>query len=137
MSNIVLTSDYDKPTDEIIKQILGNATLYFDWLEKITKTKFKKEWKYYNSKTGWIYKIYDSKKSLCWIKILNNSFEAHFAFRYDERELILMERISPKIQEELSFVEKKMEGYLLCLAVSNNYEFEELRLLVEFLIKFR
>lgn len=124
MSNVVLTDKSLIPDDARLQAALETAFPFFKKLEDLTKA-YTKEWKFYNAKSGWTYKVADKKKALCWITPYQGNFNVSFALREPEKETLLNSNVSGQIREKLLTAEKFPEGFGLRLNIKNEAECRE------------
>ncbi len=97
MIDIVLNEKGLMPDEALLKPTLIEAYTFFEKLEGMIK-EFSHEWKFYNKKSGWIYKVFNKKKSLFYITPLRNNFNIGFAIRENEREALLQSDIEEDIK---------------------------------------
>ena len=136
MSDIVLAEKSLTPDESQLESILDNVYSFFKKLEELTET-YTHEWKFYNKKSGWVYKVSDKKKALFWVTPLRNSFNIGFALRESEKETLLNCEISSEIREKLISAEKYPEGYALRMNIKNEDDFNNLIKILHVVMKLR
>lgn len=87
--------------------------------------------------SGWMQKISDSKKALCYIIPLENAFKVSLTVREKEREDFLKDKTLAAIHAPLSSARKFAEGYALQFAVADQDSFLPLKALIQKLIAAR
>lgn len=136
MDEIVLTDKTNTPGEELLRSTLGKAYSSFIKLDELTAD-FSHEWKFYNKKSGWIYKIFDKKKSLCWITPLKEYYNMVLSLREQEREIVLKKNISKEINEKLVSSKKYPEGYALSLKIQKKDDYHHAEQLLLTLMELR
>ena len=105
-------TDKNNPPDErSLKAALSGLYDFYNELSETTET-FKKDWHFYKS-SGWVQKIYDSKKSLCHIIPKSGGFNVNFTIREREKEHLEQTERFHFMFEKLKSAKKYPEGYLL------------------------
>lgn len=66
MEEKILINKKEKPTDLILKSTLGETYQYFEILKEINNY-FSQDWYFTSPKSGWTFKVYDSKIVLFWV----------------------------------------------------------------------
>lgn len=106
-----------KPEPELLKKALGNCFPLYEALLEKTGT-FSAEWNH--SKTsGWMLKIADRKKALCYLIPLQDAFRVHLTVREAEKEILLKEKSLSGLHEQLRGAKKYTEGFLVQFLVSD------------------
>jgi hypothetical protein len=136
MAEIVLGSKDIFPDEAVLKSTLAKSYTYYKKLEALTKG-FSHEWKFYNKKSGWVFKVMDKKKALFWITPLNGNFNIGFAVRECEKDTLIAGNISKGMKEKLSNAEKYPEGYAVRLNIGNKDDFEEIAQALKILMDLR
>src|SRR5271157_2006982 len=122
---MILTDKFVIPNDSLLLSTLGTTFPFFKKLEELTEF-YKKEWKYYNIKSGWTYKVSNKNKALFYITPLKDNFNINFGIRENEKDMLLNNQISKEIREKLLSAEKYPEGYALRLNIKNENDFKNL-----------
>ena len=136
MSDIVLIKKSVIPDDSQLKLTLGTTYSFLKKLEGLTEN-YVREWKFYNKKSGWIYKVSNKKKSLFYVTPLKNNFNIGFALRESEREALLNSKLSNETREKLLSAEKYPEGFALRLNIKNKDDFNNLITIVSVIMELR
>lgn len=136
MGETLLSDKAVFPDDSVLKKTLGNCFSFFQSLNDLTKN-FNREWKFYNSKSGWVYKVGGKKKALFYITPDSQSFRIGFAVREAEKELLLDGELSPDIREKLLSAEKFPEGYALRLSIRNENDYDNLQIVLKTIMEAR
>jgi hypothetical protein len=129
MSTVILTDKSQTPDDSSLQATLESVFPFFKKLQDLTKS-YTQEWKFYNTKSGWTYKIAGKKKALCWVTPYQGNLSIGFALRESEKETLLNSAISSHIREILSNAEKFPEGFALRLNIKNEAEFKDLEVVL-------
>jgi len=136
MSDIVFNDKLNIPDVPALEKALGETYSYFKRLDEETSD-YTREWKFYNPKSGWVYKVAQKKKSLFYITPLDGRFNIGFAIRETEKEALLQENISSTLREKVIKADKYPEGYALRFSVCDKTDFTDVGVVLSTLIKLR
>lgn len=109
-----------KPDSANLAAALGLTFDFYLELLAIT-TAFKPAWNHSKS-SGWMLKISDGKKALCYIIPLSGCFKISLTLREAEREILLNDSTLTELHQQLSTAQKFVEGYALQFIISNKKE---------------
>ena len=125
MENRPFSDKNEKPDNDSLTKILGKTKSHYDDLVKSTEN-FNRNWNYSKS-SGWIQKVYDSKKALFYLIPSNGCFEISMAIRQKEKDSILNDMSQKKYHELLTEANKYSEGYHIQFITSNlkDYKFSK------------
>ncbi|QQS35836.1 MAG: DUF3788 family protein [Ignavibacteriales bacterium] len=124
-----------KPDEAGLKKALGKT---FSFYEKIIKqvSSFKSDWSFYN-KSGWLLKIYDSKKALLYFVPLKNEFMISMTIRENERTVFMKDDELSFFHEEMNTSKKYPEGYALRFIIKTKTDYDNVSLFIQKLISMR
>ena len=103
------------PKDDILKDILGKVFCYYEELLSTTKV-YCKQWSYTKS-AGWILKIHDKKKALCYFTPMENEYKIGLTVRENERLELLDNAKGSFLHNSLESAQRLSEGYPLYFIV--------------------
>ncbi len=136
MEERIFLDELNKPTDENIKNGLGNSYLYYIKLNDLTK-KYLRDWNFSKS-GGWMVKYYDKKKSLFYLVPLKNELKISLTIRENEKEIIMKEKsLDPGILTKVETAKKYVEGYAIQLIISTENDYLIFEKLIKKLIELR
>ena len=115
---IVFVDKSVQPGDTQLETTLKTVYPCFVALREATENLIQ-EWKYYNRKSGWIFKIREKKKAVLYLTPLENTFNIGMALRESERDTLIDSPISGELDVDLSSLRKYSEGYGLRFTVRN------------------
>lgn len=124
-----------KPDDESLKAALGKMFSAYTKVLKQTFS-FKSEWAFYKS-SGWILKVYDSKKALLYIVPKFNEFMISMTIRENERNVFLKDDELSFTHEDLRNSKKYPEGYALRFIIKTKTDYDNVSLFIQKLISMR
>jgi hypothetical protein len=100
------------PTDAQLKSTLGRSFTYFENLQELTRERIQ-EWKFYNKKSGWIFKVSNKKRSIFYLAPYEKVFLIAMTVNEADRATLLESKIDKEIKSELESAKKYPEGYPL------------------------
>jgi len=110
-----------KPENDVLLRVLDeNYTIFVAFIEKINALGLVLEWNYYKD-GGWLGKVLQKNKNLCWLSIWNTGFKLGFLFTPKTiggfRELEISNEV--KSLEKVSGSTGKFIGVLLLIENEN------------------
>ncbi len=124
-----------RPTEELLKNILGEVYKLFFELDRIT-VQFKKDWNFSES-SGWMQKVYDKKKALYYFIPLNDSFLISLTLREHEKTEFITDVDLSELHDPLKSAKKYSEGYALKFSIKDRKSFLQFVKLIERIIEKR
>jgi hypothetical protein len=124
-----------KPTTVSLKNALATSFPFYQSLLGQVQG-FGSEW-IFSKMSGWMQKIADPKKSLCYIIPLNNSYKVNLTLRENERKLLIRDKTLKPLHAQISGARKYPEGFLMTFHVQDAAAAEECKLLIDKLIELR
>lgn len=118
MEPIVLTDPAIQPTDELIFEIIGENSVYWENLIEYLYDKhlnITEEWRYYNDGKSWLYKAVRKKQTLYWIGILKDTFRVSFWFGDKAEPIIEASTLPDSIKDD--FRNAKRYGQLRAISI--------------------
>lgn len=118
MEPIVLTDPSIKPSDELIFEIIGENSKYWEALIEYLYEKhlnITEEWRFYNDGKSWLYKAVRKKQTLYWIGVIKDTFRVTFWFGEKAEPIIEASTLPESIKEE--FRNAKRYGQLRAISV--------------------
>lgn len=124
-----------KPDEAGLKKALGKTFSLYDKIVKQVSL-FKSDWNFYN-KSGWLFKIYDSKKALFYIIPHKNEFMISMTIRENERAVFMKDDELSCFHEDMKTSKKYPEGYALRFIIKTKTDFDNVSLFIQKLISMR
>lgn len=87
-------------------------------------------WKCTHAKTGWSYRISDSKRVLLYLLPRDGYFKAAFVFGQNATDTIFASSIDSYIQQELRAAKVYVEGRGIRIDVNDNTRMEDIKMLI-------
>ncbi|MCF8241975.1 MAG: DUF3788 domain-containing protein [Melioribacteraceae bacterium] len=109
---IVFTDKENIPGESDLKETLGKTYSLFSELRDLTAI-HNSEWKYYNKKSGWIYKVNGPKKAVCYVSFYEKHFMIGLLVNEKEKEILLNSKVDEIAKDTLNDARKYPEGYAL------------------------
>jgi hypothetical protein len=107
-----------QPTDIELTDTLRQAFPFFSNLRNLTIQK-QQEWKFYNKKSGWVFKVRDTKKAVFYLTPLPDKFQIGMALNEKERSSLISSTLCAEYKEILMTARKYQEGYAFHTYVEN------------------
>lgn len=129
----IFTDKAIKPTEEDLKQALGDTFIIWESLAQFTKESYPnyiESWHFSGDKYGWSFRISDKKRVLIYLLPRDGFFKAAFVFGQKATDEILKSEIDENIKTELKAVKVYAEGRGIRIEVRNNTDFEDLKRLI-------
>jgi len=80
MEKAILTDPAIKPEGSVLESALGkNYKRFLEFADKISALDLVLEWRYYND-GGWLCKVLNKKKNLCWLSVWDIGFKLGIFF---------------------------------------------------------
>jgi hypothetical protein len=138
MESDVLKDKSVKPTDEIVFSIIGDKQIIWKqvmaYLHK-NHNDISEVWNYYNDGKSWLLRVLKKKKTLFWIKVLNDTFRIAFWFGDKAEPVIGQSDLLPDIKND--FKNAKRYGKLRCIYfdMSDSVDMDDVIRLIEVKLK--
>lgn len=126
----VLTNKEIPPADEVLNELLKKSFVQFKKL-RVLSSLFLQEWKYYNKKNGWVFKVSSKKRGLYYITPLANCFHVGLAVNEADKAAVLNSDVNDQIKKDLASVKKYMEGYPIRMTVKTKNDLDQLLLVLK------
>jgi hypothetical protein len=138
MSTSIFSDKLIKPDEQKLTTALANTYKLWEEIRKYIRSEFGEtveEWKYYNSKSGWILKSFYKKRNLFFFTPCEEYFRISFA--YGEKAVTEIEKsdLPESIIEEIKNARKYMEGKGLRVEVKNRKDVDIIKKLVDIKIR--
>jgi len=118
MEPIVLTDPTVQPTDELIFEIIGENSVYWEKLIEYLYDKhlnITEEWRFYNDGKSWLYKAVRKKQTLYWIGVIKDTFRVTFWFGDKAAPIIESSTLPESVKED--FKNAKRYGQLRAISI--------------------
>lgn len=118
---LILPDPIIEPNNNILEKALGKKYKIFEnFVSKINEKGLILEWNYYKDQKGWLCKVLNKKRNICWLSIWNIGFKLTFYFTEKTIDGIFELEINEKIKQ--TAIEMKPVGKLrpLIILIDNN-----------------
>ena len=138
MESAVLNDKSVKPNDEIVFSIIGEKELLwkqtFSYLYDNNKD-ISGEWKYYNDGKSWLFRALKKKKTLFWIRILEDTFRIAFWFADKLEPVIFGSELADKIKNEYKNAKRFNKSRCIYIDMEDSKDFENIKMLIDLKLK--
>jgi len=113
MSASIYSEKMVVPDDKMLSYDLAGSKKHFDKIAEFIESEygdFKPEWKFYNTKSGWILKMFTKKRNVLFIVPCEKYFRTAFTFGNKAANLIFNSKLPESIKKDLFEAKKYAEG---------------------------
>lgn len=138
MESATLNDKLVKPNDEIVFAIIGDKELL--WKQTLSylydKNKdISEEWKFFNDGKSWLFRTLKKKKTIFWIKILEDTFRIAFWFADKLEPVILESELPDRIKTEYRKAKRFNKSRCIHIDMEDNKDFENVKKLIDLKLK--
>ncbi len=129
-----------QPNDELIFSIIGDkqqvweqtiAYLY-DHNNDITEN-----WNYYNDGKCWLLKITKKKKTICWIRVMDDTFRIAFWYAVKYEDDILESNLPRHLKDQYNEAKPFNRSKCIYIDVTGPTDLENIKILIDLKIKLK
>lgn len=125
MPEVIFKEKSELPSKDDLKRVLGDELFScYEKLEEITKACVK-EWKHYNKKQGYSYKISRGKKALCYFTPYEACFNVGMAIRESEFEDLRGREFAESVTRYFEDPQKYPEGFAFRFEITSAQKFQD------------
>ncbi|MCB0284287.1 MAG: DUF3788 domain-containing protein [Calditrichae bacterium] len=127
-----------QPSEEQFETTLGNSFFVWIQIKKHLSEQYgdlTEEWKYYNSKSGWIMKLFLKKRNLLFLTVQENSFTLSLVFGDKAVAVVEQSDLPAGIKERLSSARQYAEGRGISFDVIDDSQLEIIKKLLDIKVK--
>jgi len=124
-----------KPSENELLNILGSSAVYYLEINEIARN-FKQKWSY-SKGSGWMQKVFDTKKALFYLIPLKDSFKISLTIREQEKIKFLKDPELKMINNQIINSKKYSEGYALLFEINEAGNFSIFKVFLNKLIEER
>ena len=138
MSQTVLNDKNVAPNDDIIFSIIGDRQLL--WKQTISylcdnNNDISEEWKYYNDGKSWLFRVLKKKKTLFWIRILEDTFRIAFWFAEKLEPLIMQSNLPENLKTQYKNAKPFNKSRSIYIDMRDSTDFENVKKLIDLKLK--
>lgn len=124
-----------QPEALALRAALGSSHPFYEKLLALADG-YSREWNFTKS-GGWLLKLFDRKKALCYLIPLKGAFKISLTLREAEKQAFLEDQELASLHESLLTSKKYVEGFALQFEVRDDKGFQAAELLIGKLIALR
>lgn len=133
-----LTDKSIKPTDELVFSIIGNKELL--WKQTLSylydnNKDISEVWKYYNDGKSWLFRTLKKKKTIFWIRILEDTFRIAFWFGDKEEPVIEQSDLPESIKSGFKNAKRFNKARCIYIDMEDSKDLENVRKLIDLKLK--
>lgn len=130
----VLSDENEIPNDELVFSIIGNKELI--WKKTMSyvydnNNDISEVWKYYNDGKSWLFRTIIKKKTVFWIRILDDTFRIAFWFANRLEPIILESKLPKRIKEEYKNAKVFNKSKSIYIDVQDLKDLENIKTLID------
>lgn len=134
MESKVLSDDSELPNEELIFSIIGDKDLI--WQQTMSyiydsNNDISEVWKYYKDGKSWLFRTMKKKKTIFWIRILDDTFRIAFWFADKLEPIILQSNLPDSIKEEYQNAKRFNKSRSIYIDVQDSNDFENIKKLID------
>lgn len=138
MDTKVLSDETEVPNDELVFSIIGDKELI--WKKTMAylydnNNDISEVWKYYKDGKSWLFRTIKKKKTIFWIKILDDTFRIAFWFANRLEPIILESKLPKSIKEEYQNAKTFNKSRSIYIDVQDSKDFENIKTLIDLKIR--
>lgn len=88
-------------------------------------------WKYYKDRKSWLFRTIKKKKTIFWIRILDDTFRISFWFADKLEPIILQSDLPDSIKEEYQNAKRFNKSRSIYIDVQDSKDFENIKKLID------
>ena len=118
------------PSDTVLRKQLGRSYAAFSLFQQLS-AHLMQEWKYYNKKSGWVFKVVKKRRASFYLVPERKQVFFGMAVNEKEKQILLDEdRVDQETKQALASAEKVMEGYPIQKVVRSKKAATQLRIVL-------
>lgn len=121
-----------RPSENELLNVLGNSAVYYLEMNEIARD-FKQKWNF-SKGSGWIQKVFDTKKALFYFIPLKDGFKISLTIREQEKIKFLRDPELKIISNQIINSKKYSEGYAILFEISEASTFSIFKVFLNKLI---
>lgn len=140
METLVLTDPTITPDDMLVFAHIGDkSALWLELREYLNNhhNDISEVWRFYNDGKSWLFRYLIKAKTICWISILQDTFQVGFWFGGKAEPIILASDLPENIKEEYRNGKKTKIGSGIGIVIHNRTDVENVIQLMELRIKIK
>jgi len=140
MDKIVLTDPNVTPDNKLVFAFIGDKrSLWLELREYLNQrhSDITEVWAFYKDGKCWLYRYLKKTKTICWISILEDTFQVGFWFGAKAEPIVLASDLPENIKEEYRNAKKTKIGSGIGIVIHNRTDLENVIKLMELRIKIK
>lgn len=140
MNPIVTTDPTITPDEALVFSYIGDKSILWNTLKEYLYTHHSditEIWRYYNDGKCWLFRYQKKAKTICWLSILQNTFQIGFWFGEKAEPLILASDLSESVKENYRNAKRTKIGRGIGFVIHNSMDIENAIQLMELRIKIK
>ncbi len=134
MESKVLSDESVIPNEDLIFSIIGDKDLI--WQQTMSyiydnNNEISEVWRYYNDGKSWLFRTIKKKKTIFWIRILDDTFRIAFWFADRLEPIILQSDLPDSIKEEYRNAKRFNKSRSIFIDVQDSKDFENIKILID------
>lgn len=130
----VLADESVKPNDELIFSILGEKEVL--WKQTISylydnNNDISEVWRYYKDGKSWLFRTLKKKKTIFWIRILDDTFRVAFWFADKLEPIILQSDLPESIKSEYKNAKRFNKSRCIYIDMQGSGDFQNVKKLID------
>jgi len=135
----VFTDESVKPNEELIFSIIGDKELI--WKQTMSylydnNKDISEAWKYYKDGKSWLFRTMKKKKTIFWIRVLDDTFRIAFWFAERLEPNIVQSDLPDKLKTEYQNAKSFNKSRCIYIDIQDSSDFQNVKKLIDLKVKY-
>jgi len=139
METNILSDESVKPTDELVFSIIGDRELLWrqtmSYLNDNNKD-ISEEWKYYKDVKSWLFRALKKKKTIFWVRLVDDTFRIAFWFAEKLEPILLQSDLPERLKEEYKKAKSFNNSRCIYIDMQDSGDLQHVKKLIDLKIKY-
>jgi hypothetical protein len=139
METNILSDESVRPTDELVFSIIGDRELL--WKQTMSylydnNNDISEAWKYYKDGKSWLFRALKKKKTIFWIRLVDDTFRIAFWFAEKLGPIIVQSELPDRLKEEYKSAKSFNKSRCIYIDMQDSGDLQNVKKLIDLKIKY-
>ena len=139
METNILSDESVRPTDELVFSIIGDRELL--WKQTMSylydnNNDISEAWKYYKDGKSWLFRALKKKKTIFWIRLVDDTFRIAFWFAEKLEPIIVQSELPDRLKEEYKSAKSFNKSRCIYIDMQDSGDLQNVKKLIDLKIKY-